>query len=158
MIGFEPLDDLLSDGLEEMLFDHWWEVGLDHDAVPLAPDWAHYRDIEKQGIFRMIAMRELGSLVGYSAFFINRHLHYRHTLHGINDYFWLSPAKRRGWSGIRLFLDSEELLKGLGVVKIMYHIKPHLLLGATKSGTVGDILLRLGYRHVEDCYSKIVGA
>lgn len=156
MIAFEWLDDLLADGLEEMLFDHWQEVGLDHDAVPLAPDWVHYRDMEKQGIFRIVAMRDAGLLIGYSAFFVNRHLHYRHTLHAVNDYFWLSPERRRGWAGVRLFRDSERLMQGLGVVKMMYHIKPHVMLGATKSGTAGDILLRLGYRHAEDCYSKIL--
>ena len=158
MIGFEPLRDLLADGLEDMLFEHWQEVGLDHDAVPLAPDWEHYRDMEKQGIFRIIAMRDFGQLVGYSAFFVNRHLHYRHTLHASNDYFWLRPDKRRGWAGVRLFRDSERLLKAAGVVKIAYHIKPHVLLGARKSGTAGDLLLRLGYRHAEDGYWKIIGA
>ncbi len=158
MIAFEPLDDLLADGLEEMLFDHWQEVGLDHDAVPLAPDWAKYRDMEKRGTFRMISMREFGALVGYSAWIVCPSLHYRNTLHALNDYFWLAPEKRRGWAGIRLLRTSERLMKGLGAVKIVYHIKPHVLLGATKSGTVGDILLRLGYRFDEECYSKLLRA
>lgn len=158
MIGFEPLDDLLADGLEDMLFQHWQEVGLDHDAVPLAPDWPYYRAIEKQGIFRMIAMREFGQLVGYNAFFVNRHLHYRHTLHAVNDYFWLAPERRHGWAGVRLLRDSERLLAAAGVVKVMYHVKPHVLLGARRSGTAGDLLVRLGYRHVEDVYSKLLGA
>lgn len=158
MIAFEPLNDLLADGLEEMLFEHWQEVGLDHDAVPLAPDWEHYRLMEKQGIFRIVAMREAGALIGYSAFLVNRHLHYRHTLHAVNDYFWLAPDRRRGWTGVRLFRECERLMRGMGVVKLMYHIKPHVMLGSTKSGTAGDILLRLGYRHAEDCYSKILGA
>ena len=156
MIGFERLDDLLADGLEDMLFDHWQEVGLDHDAVPLAPDWEHYRDIERQGIFRVIAMRDFGALVGYNAFFVNKHLHYRHTLHAGNDVIWLRPDKRKGMAGVRLLRDSERLLRAAGVVKIIYHIKPHVLLGARKSGNLGDILLRLGYRHIEECYSKIL--
>jgi GNAT superfamily N-acetyltransferase len=154
--AFEPLGDLLADGLEEMLFDHWQEVGLDHDAVPLAPDWEHYRRMEKEGTFRIIALRQAGALIGYSAFFVNRHLHYRHTLHAVNDYFYVAPERRSGWVGVQLFRDCERMMADLGVVKIMYHIKPHVLLGATRTGNVGRILLRLGYRHAEDCYSKIL--
>jgi len=156
MIAFEPLDDLLADGAEEMLFDHWQEVGLDHDEIPLAPDWNEYRAQEKMGRHRVIAMREFGELIGYNAFFINKSLNYRHTLLATNNVFWMKPEKRKGMAGVRLLRESETLLRTTGVVKIFYHIKLHVLLGARKSGNVGDILLRLGYRHIEECYSKIL--
>ena len=156
MIAFEPLDQLLADGLEEMLFDHWQEVGLDHDEVPLAPNWAEYREHERVGRHRVIAMREFGELVGYNAFFVNKSLNYRHTLFATNNVIWVKPEKRKGMAGIRLLRDSEKLLKGIGAVKIFYHIKVHVLLGARQSGTMGDILLRLGYRRIEECYSKLL--
>ena len=158
MIAFEPLSNLLADGLEEMLYDHWQEVGIDHDAVPLAPDWDHYRELEKQGILRIVTMREFDELIGYNFFFVNRHLHYRHTLHAVNDVIWLKPEKRKGLAGVRLLKDSEKMLRATGVVKIIYHIKPHVLLGVRQTGTVGNLLLHLGYRHAEECYSKILGA
>jgi hypothetical protein len=157
MIGFEPLDDLLADGLEEMLFDHWQEVGLDHDTIPLAPDWDEYRALEKMGRHRTIAMREFGELVGYNAFFTNKSLNYRHTLFATNNVIWLKPEKRKGMAGVRLIKESERLLGLVGAVKIFYHIKVHILLGAKRSGTMGDLLLHLGYRHIEDSYSKVLG-
>lgn len=155
-IAFERLDDLLADGLEEMLFEHWQEVGLDHDAVPLAPDWDKYHRLEREGMFRVIAVRISGVLVGYSAWLICPSLHYRHTIHALNDYFWLAPECRRGWAGVRFFRDVEALIRGVGAAKIMYHTKPHVLLGAGRHGTVGKILLRLGYRFDEECYSKLL--
>lgn len=154
MIGFEPLNNLLADGLEEMLFDHWQEVALDHDTIPLAPDWEKYREIEKLGLFRVVAMREFDELVGYNAFFVNKPLHYRHTLHAVNDVIWLKPEKRKGMSGVRLIKESEKLLQDMGVAKIIYHIKVHVLLGARQSGNLGNLLIHLGYRHIEECHSK----
>lgn len=145
---------MLADGLEELVHDNWREIALDHDRVPLAPDWDEYAELERKGRHKFVAMRDGGVLVGYNAFFLNKALNYRHTLFGVNNVIWLHPDYRHGFSGVRFLRESERLLWDEGVVKLIYHIKVHVLLGARRSGNMGDILLRLGYRHIEECYSK----
>lgn len=153
--NWESVDQLLADGWENLLVEHWVEVAMDRDIIPLAVDWDRYRLFEKTEAFKTLAMRKDGVLVGYSAWFINPHLHYKTTLFALNDVIYLDPAYRRGLAGARLVREAENALAALGAVKAIYHTKLHVQLGK-RAGTLGDLLLALGYKHIENTYAKLL--
>lgn len=155
--AFETINAVLQDGFEDMAALHWDEVALDKDAIPLAPDWEKYRWLEKSGILKSVAARRAGKLIGYDVFFVQPALHYSTSLWAVNDILYLDPEERRGMAGARLIRQAEKMLGALGVRKVIYHTKLHVHLGHGKAhGTVGDLLIKLGYKHVEDVLAKLI--
>ena len=154
-LEWESLDRLLDDGVEDMLARHWDEVAVDKDIIPLAPDWDRAFKLQENDILHTAAMRRDGQLVGYNAFLVMPALHYRFTIHAINDVIFVSPEER-GTAGIKMIRGCEAMLRELGVVKILYHTKLHVAVGAKRQALVGDILSRLGYRLDEHIYSRLL--
>lgn len=137
--------------LPPLLRAHWLEVALDHGAVQLDPDWERYFALTDAGALSCVTVREGegGPLVGYHIAIVSGHLHYKNSKHGITDVYFLSPAYRRGFTGIRLFKAVDAEMTRLGVVKRVTGTKIHL--------DMGPILERLGYQETEHVYTKILG-
>jgi hypothetical protein len=154
-LQWEPVQRLLDDGLEELLLRHWNEVALDKDAIPLDPDWQRIWQLESQGVFWAAALRKDGRLIGYNAFCVHPHIHYRSTLHAVNDVIFVDPAER-GLAGVRLIKGTERLLAEMGVKKAIYHTKLHVEIGHDQK-LVGDLLAKMGYKHFENLYCKMIG-
>ena len=68
--------------------------------------------------------------------------------------FWLDPVYRLGWTGIRMFKETEKMLKETGVKMVFVHTKLHF---EADRGTIGKLFDRLGYKPVETVYSKFIG-
>lgn len=151
--AWEPIERLLGEGFEDLLVSHWEEVALEQSIIPLEVDWPRYITMEKAGTLKVLAMRRGARFVGYNAFFISPSMHYRNTLHAVNDVIYVDPEERRGSAGVRLIREADRLLKGLGVVKVVYHIKLHVL---ADRGTIGKVLQHLGYTEFERLYSKVL--
>lgn len=136
--------------LPPLLQAHWEEVALDHDAVPLDPDWQRYYALQDSNSLSCVTARngEGGPLVGYHIAIVAGHLHYASTKHGITDVYYLKPEYRKGFTGIRLFKAVDEEMKRLGVVKRITGTKVHL--------DMGPVLKRLGYRETEHVYTKVL--
>ena len=147
--AWEPLARLHNDGLKELALQDWQEIDVDHDQVPLDVDWNHYATLEAAGIYRVIAARKNGRLVGYNAFFLNRHTRHRGTVFGQNDVLYLHPAQRKGMVGIRFLTESDRLLKAAGAVKVRYDVMEN-------APTLGVILARLGYKHEATVFTKVL--
>lgn len=143
----EALFDVIHE-VEPLLELHYQEVALHKEAIPLAPIWEKYRHLEAAGAFVLYAARDAGRLVGYSAFFINEHLHYGSTVVAHNDVIFLHPDVRRGAAGIRLIKFSEQALRERGVRKVTWHVKCQ--------HNFGPILERLGYTAEDTIYGKIL--
>jgi len=154
-LRWEPIQALLEEGIEELLRNHWVEVAMDKDSIPLDPDWDRVFALEDVGEFAAAALRRNGKLIGYNAFAIYPHVHYKSTLHAFNDVVYVDPAER-GIAGVRLVRGVEPMLKALGVKKVIYHTKLHVHVGHSE-GLVGDLLGRLGYKHFENLYCKLIG-
>lgn len=136
--------------LAQLVTAHWDEVALDHDTVPLDPDYPRYYALQDAGSLSCVTARqgEGGPLVGYHIALIGGHLHYGSTKHGITDVYYLSPGHRKGFTGVRLFKAVDQEMRRLGVVKLITGTKVHL--------DIGPILKRLGYRKTEDVYTKVL--
>ncbi len=132
-----------------LLRAHYEELTLHKEVVRLDPDWERYLELEGEGKLAILVMRKEGEMVGYSVFFLTRHLHYRGLFFAMNDVLFLREDLRGGM-GLRLIRESEKRLGELGVKKIVWH---------AKSGTVlASLLPRLGYQVEDIALGKIVGA
>lgn len=155
--AWETIDQARADGLDDLLALHWEEVALNKDAVPLAIDWPRYRVLEKTGALKALTMRQDGALIGYDVFFVQPTLHYATSTWALNDILYLTPEARKGLAGARMIRTAEQMLRELGVQKVIYHTKLHLNLGRRTDGdTVGRLLAAMGYTHVENVWAKML--
>lgn len=151
-LAWEPLSVLLDDGLQALVREHHAEVGVHKDTMPLDCDWEKYHDIESKGILRVLAARLRDRLIGYSSFMVLPHLHYRTTLHGVNDGIFVQRQHRRTRAGLKL-IDRAELDLAAeakpGYCRIVYHDKAFL-------NYLGPTLRRRGYEHQENIWDRMV--
>jgi hypothetical protein len=134
----ERLSVGLIDEITPMLEDHYEELTRHKERVKLAPRWGAYfalADADKLVIYT--ARDDAGTLVGYSWWLVDYHLHYAALLVAFNDVFYLTPAQRRGPTALRFLRYTQQQLVARGVDKIAYHVKA--------VNNLGPILQRLGY-------------
>lgn len=143
----EPYD-ICNAEITAHLPDHWHEIALDHEAVPLDKDEAAYQEMADIGMLHIVTVRQDGILVGYIAGFVRGHYHYKSTLHAFTDVFWLRPDCRKGMIGVKLFREYERTLKARGVVKAFIASKVFL--------DMSVIFERLGWRKTETVYTKLL--
>lgn len=118
--------ELLCEVVQEvqpLLQLHYEELCLHRDVVKLDPQWREYALLEQLQRFVVLTAREDGRLCGYSAFFLNRHMHYGGFTVAQNDVLFLHPDSRRGTTALRLIDWTECQLRDLGAQKVTYHIK-----------------------------------
>lgn len=131
-----------------LLTRHWREVALNHADVPLDIDEEQYAGLDESGALHIVTARRDGLLIGYHVAIVSGHLHYRSTLHGITDVYWIAPECRHGVTGMRMFQAVERELKAIGVRKLFTATKLHL--------DQGPLFERLGYKPVERLYAKLI--
>jgi GNAT superfamily N-acetyltransferase len=119
----ETLFDVVEE-VDGLLRLHYEELTLNRDRIALQPRWASYRALEAAGNFVLFTAREDGQLIGYSAFFIDQHMHYVGLTLATNDVLFLHPDYRTGRTGVRLIRFCEqELAKQLPEFKLVWHAK-----------------------------------
>ena len=121
-LKIESLFDILSE-MEELTKFHYQEITLHKDKVKLNPDWETYKKLEDNNQFFLFTARINKELIGYSAFFLKSHIHYRDILVASNDVLFLKKEHRVGRVGLKLIKYSEQKMKELGANKITWHIK-----------------------------------
>lgn len=142
-ILFEVVEDV-----QPLLALHYEELTLHKDRVKLDPMWERYAHLEAshRDALQIFTAREEGVLVGYAAFFVQPHLHYRALFPAINDVIFVHP-KHRGTAGVRLIRFCERELKP-HAQKIVFHVKPETPMAA--------LLPRLGYALEEHNFGKFL--
>lgn len=151
MITFavEKMADVLEE-IQPLLEQHYQEVALNKNRAVLAPDWGRYEAAEAARALAVYTARDGGTLVGYSVWLINWHLHYKFMLVASNDVFYVRPDRRAPRVALRLIEFSEERLREAQVDRVVYHVK---------YGKVdfSPLLQRLGYRDEEKIVGKTLG-
>jgi len=140
--------ELLHAELAPLLEAHYQELTLNKDVVKLDPDWDTYFALQKRFALAVYTARDAQRLVGYNAFFVSRHLHYRDLIVAVNDVFYLHPDYRRGAIPLRFLRYAERQLKERGAHKLAYHFKA--------SNNFGPLLQRLGYEPEEGVAAKLL--
>jgi hypothetical protein len=122
--------EILFDVIEEvdsLLHLHYEELTLHRDKVKLAPMWDRYADLERCGNFIVFTVRDGERLIGYSAFFLNQHLHYGELTIAVNDVLYLHPDYRSGRVGLKLIRMCESHFESMksdnNEIKIVWHAK-----------------------------------
>lgn len=137
--------------IQPLLKRHWEEVALDREQVKLDVDHLRYAQLDAEGALALVAARDPEQdhrLVGYIAAIISTHLHYKSTVFGLFDVFYLDPEYRVGRNGMFLFLEMEKELKRRGVKKMV---------GQTKlSLNVSPVFEFLGWTEVERVFTKVI--
>lgn len=134
--------------VDDLLKLHYEELTANKDRVKLDPVWDDYAALERMGRLAVYSARDGSRLVGYAAFFLNKHIHYAGWLPAINDVLFLHPDYRKGSTGIKLIRFCEQQVKKAGADEIVFH---------TKQNTVMLKLLdHLGYATKEVVLGKIL--
>lgn len=129
----------------------WAESPWRPADAPFDPDWDRYLAMDMAGMLRLLTVRLEGVLIGYVLSVVYPHLHYLSTPWAMLDSYWLEPAFRRGWTGVRMFREHEAILRENGV-KVIHHgfnvrFAPRRMQALMK---------RLGYEPIELIYAKVL--
>ena len=130
--------------LPPLFTQHWRELALNRDHIPLAPDWDRYYALDVQGSLRILTARDSGRLVGYVFLLVGPHLHYATTLWAHVDMFWLDPLYRQGWTGVRFLSTLVRDARAMNAKNLTITVKLHFM-----GGRVAKLLQRLGLRPIE---------
>lgn len=144
--------EVLANNLEEikrLLPQHWAELALNQDKVPLDPQYEVYLERERRGELLMVVLREAGEMIGYFLGFIAPGLHYKSCLTCTMDIFFVRPDKRRGRAGIVLFKAVEKELRRRHVDR--------WFVGTKCRADASALFEYLGFSRVEIYYSKWLG-
>lgn len=132
------------DEIMPLLKAHWHEIAHYKD-IPLEPDYSVYKELEDKGALRLYVARLDGRIIGYSAYFLRYHPHYKSSLQAVQDIIYVDPA-HRGGVGRRLIKHCDECLRSEGVQVVYQHMKA--------ANSFGKLLERMGYELQELTYSK----
>jgi GNAT superfamily N-acetyltransferase len=140
-----PLNFL--DELKQIFPVHYEELCVTKE-YELEPDYDTYKRLADCNWLRCITCRCDGELIGYIVFIIQPHLHYKSCLTATEDIYYVKKEYRKGRVGLRLFMYAEQVLKGLGVNRVVMHTKVHM--------DNSRIFEYLGYKNTDKVFSKML--
>lgn len=135
--------------LKTLLPEHYKELALNQDCIPLDPQYEVYIDRERAGGLLFVVLRDAGVMVGYYIGFIAPGLHYQTCLTCTTDIFFVRKDKRTGTAGIKLFRFVENELKRRGVLR--------WFTGSKVQHDASALFEFMKFERVEIYYSKWLG-
>jgi hypothetical protein len=129
---------------------HFNEVSATRD-IKLDPDFEKYYAMEKSGVLRCFVARQTNSdnnlmLVGYAFYFVHNNLRQRQSKQAVQDLLFMEKILRGTGVGKKFVDWCDGELRDEGVQVVHQHVKTYL--------DFGPMLKSLGYRHVENVYSR----
>lgn len=143
----ENLFDIIPE-MMALLEEHYEELIVNKKVIKLNPRWDEYKRRIDLNQFAIFTIRAEGKLIGYSAFFIEPHIHYSDFIVATNDVIFLKKNLRGVVDGVKLIKFSQERCKELGAMKITWHVK---LIHDFR-----ELLHRMGYEDDETLVSKLL--
>lgn len=151
LVKEKTVSDLRMLGIEDMMVEHWSEVGPVRDRIPLIFDWERALKFERLGMLRCYVLGD-AELIGYNLFIVAPQLQYGRTTFAFNQGIYIRKQDRRLGAATALIRQSEEKLIKLGVADVQYHDSEF----AENAGGLGRLLERLGYERRATIYGKVV--
>lgn len=140
---WEPVVQLLADGLHDLGHKHWLEGVKEKALMPYDPDWEAYQRIENNNEFRIIAVRWQGHLIGYAGIRIYNSIQSRGVVCSYIQEYYIEPAfRKKSGSGIKLFRFIHEQLAIMKVDAVTIH-QPDIV--RSQRGGLGKFFKYLGY-------------
>ena len=140
--------NVIAHELPPLFLEHWKELALNKDVVPLDPDFDKFYALDVQNILRVLTVRDGERLAGYAFLLLGPHLHYKSTIWGHVDMYWLDPALRCGWTGVKLMQTLIRDAKTMGAVNLTLATKTHFM-----DNRVTKLLQRLGFKPIETIHA-----
>jgi L-amino acid N-acyltransferase YncA len=152
--GWVPLRRFFAEpNIHDLLSATHLEAGIFREEIPLDPDYERMIAAELSGIYKMWAARDGTLLVGYLGFWIQPHIHYKSTLVAVDDVYYLSPAYRRGMTGVRFIASALDALRELEVRCCCMFSKTHFR--EDRDG-LEKLFKRLGFSHTDNLYTLVL--
>jgi hypothetical protein len=140
---------VIAHELPVLFTEHWKELALNRDVIPLAPDWDKYYRLDIEGILHVLTARlPDGRLVGYIFLLVGPNLHYSTTMWAHVDMYWMDPVVRAGWNGVRFLKALITGAKALKAANLTIATKLHFM-----DNRVSKLLQRLGFRPIETIHA-----
>ena len=148
MITYQEEDaESFKEEVEPLLGAYYDEL-RGEEQIPFDADYTRYIDANQRGSMVCMSCRDGEKVVGITCFFLTPYLYSRNYVMAIQDLLYIAPTYRKGWVGIRLIKEAEKVLKSRGVGII------NLVCMAHKDNS--PLYTRLGYRHTENHFTKLV--
>lgn len=144
----EKWRDQKREEIDPIFRQHWEEIALNRDVVPLDVDYERYSIAENAGRVHIVTVRDDGRLVGYYCALLDTHFHYKGTMMAFTDVYFLLPAYRRADTAFRLFCMAEKTLKERGITKLIAATKLHQ--------DKGRLFAAMGWTEVERVFTKVL--
>jgi len=136
--------------LKVLLPDHYKELAMDQDKVPLSPSYETYIDHERMGQLIFMTLRKDGVMMGYFIGFVSPGLHYNTCLSCKMDIFYIHKDIRgSSLPGLQLLRAVEVELKRRGVQR--------WYVGTKIKANIAPLFKRLGFEPIEIYHSKWIG-
>lgn len=130
---------------------HWTELALFRDRMPLAPQYQEYVRREQQGSLFLATARWDGRIAAYYTAQCQPGLHYGETFTGTQDMVYVVPELRGRGLALPLFRLVERELKRRGVQVWYAGYKTHNPLGMPR------LLTRFGFITADTYMAKWIG-
>lgn len=138
--------------LRNIFPQHWHELGLFRDKMPLAPQYGEYVRREMNGQLFLVTARQDGRIVAYYTTQVANGFHYADTLTAHMDMMYIVPELRGKGASLPLFRHVEAELRRRGVQAWYGGYKTHNPLGLDK------LLPALGFQPADSFMVKWLGA
>lgn len=150
---WEPVAHLLSCGLHDMAYRHWAESKS--NEFPYDPDWEGYERLERDMVFRILAVRFQGHLVGYAGVRVYQNMQSRGVTCSYIQEYYVEPKFRPMGAGLELFRTIEAHLRLMNVQHVTAHVPEWAM---TSRGGLGRFFQYLGYAPKGNLWSKTITA
>lgn len=132
--------------LPELFMGEYEEAVEDKNRHKLNPAWQRYVELEMAQILHILTVRADGKLVGYIFNFIYPALQFADLVCASSDIMFILPAYRRGFTGVKLFIENDKMLKKLGAKKVLATFPSH--------ANMQQLMKRLKYEVSGSIFSK----
>jgi len=133
--------------IKDLFPQHYDELCVSKE-FPLSPDYGGYKRLCDAGMLRCVTCRADGEMIGYIVFIVQPHLHYSTCMTAFEDMYFIKKEFRKGRIGIRLFKYAEDVLRAIGVNRIILHTKVHM--------DNSRLFEYLDYKNTDKLFSKIL--
>ena len=149
-VGIERIE-LCFPELIQIFPEHWAELAVFKDRMPLAPQFSEYVTRERTGRLFLATVRRDGRIVAYYTAQVAPGFHYGSTLCAHMDMMYIVASERGQGLALPLFRCVEREMRRRGVQIWYSGLKEHNPLG------MPALLDRLGFIPVDIYYGKWIG-
>lgn len=137
--------------LPSLLEQNWRETVFDQKVMPLRIDFDRLYQLDIAGALRILTVRRDKALIGYVFLVVAPHPTHNTVLYGVIEKYWLDPAERGGWLGVKLFrmTIAGARMFGCRVMQVASTIK-------FEDNRVSKLLQRLGFTPTEVVHTKVL--